>query len=115
MKPKRNKNGARNCGNSARAGRGLGFESCDCVLAALSHLSKAFPATVDGRPTSSLEIMAERILQVALANVEVIAPRIVSMINYCAAEGIDQNAYLESLIEVKFKKKLHIVKIRRAF
>ena len=92
----------------------LGMEGCDSVLAALSHLSKAFPISVDGMPCSNLAAHAGRILEIALANVEIIAPRIFSMIRYCEAEGLDQNAYLESLIETKFKKKLHLVKNRRA-
>jgi len=92
----------------------LAFESCDCALAALSSLSKAFPITLDGRVDSNLALVAGRILDVALANVEIIAPRILSMIRYCQAEGIDQNAYLESLIETKFKKRLHLVKNPRA-
>jgi hypothetical protein len=92
----------------------LGIEGCDCVLGALSRLSKAFPISVDGMPCSNLAGYAGRILEIALANVEIIAPRIFSMIRYCEAEGLDQNAYLESLIETKFKKNLHLVKNRRA-
>jgi hypothetical protein len=90
------------------------FEFSGCALAGLSHLSKAFPITLDGRLNSNPALMAGRILHIALANVEIIAPQIFSMIRYCEAEGLDQNAYLESLIETKFKKKLHLVKNRRA-
>lgn len=85
----------------------LSFDSCDCVLSGLSDLLKAFPFT--GSPRSTQADMAARLLQIALANVEIIAPRIASMIRYCEAEGVDQKAYLESLIELKFRKKLHRV------
>lgn len=86
----------------------LSFDNGDCVLSALSRLLEAFPFT--GRPSSNGADMAARLLQIALANIEIIAPRIAAMISYCEAEGLDQGAYLESLIEVKFRKKLHRVK-----
>jgi hypothetical protein len=92
----------------------LNFETCDHVLEGLSHLSKAFPIFLDGTRNSNPATMAGRILEVALANVEIIAPRISSMIFYCQAEGMDQNVYLDSLIETKFKKKLYLVKNRTA-
>lgn len=85
----------------------LSFDHCDCVLSALDHLLKVFPFT---GPNVNQANMAARLLEVGLANVEIIAPRFASMINYCAAEGIDQSVYLQSLIDVKFKKKLHHVK-----
>jgi hypothetical protein len=90
------------------------FTFADVALAALHDLQKQFPISFEGTKNSNPALMAGRILEVALANVEIIAPRIFSMIRYCEAEGIDQGAYLKSLIETKFKKKLHLVKNRRA-
>ena len=84
----------------------LSFTNCDCVLTGLNSLLKVFPFRGPGNPAN----MAARVIEVALANVEIIAPRFASMINYCEAEGIDQGVYLESLIDVKFKKKLHRAK-----
>lgn len=86
----------------------LSFDGGDCILSALSRLLEAFPFTEP--PYANPANMAARLLQIALANVEIIAPRIAAMISYCEAEGLDQSAYLESLIELKFRKKLHRAK-----
>lgn len=52
--------------------------------------------------------MARRLLLLALAHVEIIAPRFESAIDYSEAEGLQQEDYLDSLIRTKFAKGLHI-------
>lgn len=85
------------------------------VATALEKIAKVFPfGQPRGRPRPDTGLMAARLIVFSLANVEIIAPRFSSMIDYCEAEGLDQKDYLESLIETKFKKKLHLAKNRRA-
>jgi hypothetical protein len=82
------------------------------VNRAITRFSSVF--RILNRKTTTLryrqELMAERLVLMALAHIEVIAPRFQSMINYCAAEDLDQFDYLRSLIRTKFQKKLHLVK-----
>ncbi len=80
----------------------------ECVVAtALDELAKVFQFRRPP-PTSSAGAMAALLVVVALAHIDVIAPRMSAMIRYCDAEGLDdQHAYLESLIKAKFAKKLH--------
>ena len=85
----------------------LQFDISDCVFRALCDLSEAWPITVNARPRRNHANTARCLLAIALANIEIIAPRMRSMIKYADAEGLNQADYLESLISAKFKKKLH--------
>lgn len=54
--------------------------------------------------------IAKDLITLALAHVDVIAPRFRQMVRYCEAEGIKTNDdYLRSLIRAKFANGLHHV------
>lgn len=84
---------------------------------AIVKLAKAFPCYYEegGRLSDEDQqgVIAARLIELGLAHVDVIAPRLAGMIRYCEAEGLNQNDYLNALIEAKFKKKLHLVRRRR--
>ncbi len=86
------------------------------VIRALSRMNVAFPL-LNARKTTlwrlQKEKMAEQLVLLALAHIEVIAPRFRAMIGYCEAEGMNQTEYLESLIRAKFAKNLHIAGRKR--
>ena len=81
------------------------------VTRALTRMTVAFPI-INGRGTRfrylRKELMGKLLVRLALANIEVLAPRLRAMIDYCEAEGMNQTDHLESLIRTKFAKNLHL-------
>ncbi len=80
------------------------------VIRALTRMAVAFPFKARRAKLRHLRkemMMADRLVHLALAHIEVLAPRFHAMIDYCEAEGMDQTEYLESLIRAKFAKNLH--------
>ena len=88
------------------------FFSDPTVVHALTRLSAQFPLLGAGKKVPLLyrqEMMAERLVYLALAHIEVMAPKFRLMIRYCKDEGIESQCdYLASLIRTKFAKGLHI-------
>ncbi len=71
--------------------------------------------TLDGKkaalPALERQVkVAKDLLTLSLAHIDVIAPKLLQMIRYCDAEGIQiHDDYLRSLIRAKFAKGLHHV------
>ncbi len=93
------------------------FQFREFIIKGLAELTKKYPFCTEGvrisDPGEQQWRMAGRLIVLALAHIEKIAPLLVASIEYCEAEGIDQEHYLKALTEVKFKKKLHAVRRRR--
>jgi hypothetical protein len=66
------------------------------------------------KPPYQEGLMVGRLVELALANIDSTVPQMLSMIRYCAAEGVVQDQYLSAQIATKFKRKLHILKARRS-
>ena len=81
------------------------------VVRALTRFSAQFdfPGAKNKTVLYRQETIAERLVYLALAHIEVMIPKFRQMIRYCKDEGIEsQSDYLASLIRTKFAKGLHI-------
>ena len=87
------------------------------VVQGITKLSEKFPLQDStGKRYCGIEQVANQaysIILLALAHIELISPVFEADINYCEAEGVNQATYFNSMIDLKFKKKMHLKPAKR--